>query len=44
MLYSASGRTTENKLESLAIHLGLMPDSDLFLVKHGTHTTVRSTK
>ncbi len=30
MLCSVSGRTTENELESLAIHLGSMPDSDLF--------------
>ena len=43
MLCSVSGRTTENKLEALAVHLGSMPDSDLFVVKHGIHTTVRPT-
>ena len=43
MLCSLSGRTTEHKIEELALHLGSMPDSDLFVVKHGIHTTVRPT-
>ena len=41
MLCSVPGRTTENKVK--ALHLGSMPDSDLFVVKHGMHTTVRLT-
>jgi len=43
MLCSVPGRTTENKVKALALQLGSMPDSDLFVVKHGIHTTVRPT-
>ena len=43
MLCSVPGRTTENKVKALALHLGSMPDSDLFVVKHGIRTAVRPT-
>ena len=41
MLRSLSGRTTKHEVEELAVHFSSIPESDLFVAKHGIHTTVR---
>ena len=41
MLCSVSGRTNEDQLEELAAHLSSIPESHLFVAKHGIHTTAR---